>query len=172
MFFFFNPQAHNNLSDNLEIVRGILCAGFFPSIIQCKQKRRGKRIHTHCYTKEDGHVILHPASVNSYLSSFPYPWLVYNEKVKTTSIYIIDSSNISDYAVLMFGGSLTPNKTEDGIEMLGGYLQFSATKRIAKLVQVGHSDFLIVNCGTNLCAVDNSCGVYPFSAFSGRPERA
>lgn len=79
---------------------------------------------------------LHPASVNARVNYFPFPWLVYSEKVKTTGIYIRDSTNIADYAVLMFGGSLTPNKRGDGVEMLGGYLQFSATKKIAQLVQV------------------------------------
>ena len=114
------------------MVRAVLCAGLFPSIVQCK--RRGKR--TACFTKEDGKVDLHPASVNARVNAFPYSWLVYSEKVKTTGIYIRDATNISDYAVLMFGGQLTPNKRGDGVEMLDGYLQFSATKKVATLVQV------------------------------------
>lgn len=124
-------QLYNSSSANLEMVRAVLCAGLFPSVVQCKQ--RGKR--TACFTKEDGKVDLHPASVNARVNYFPFPWLVYSEKVKTTGIYIRDSTNIADYAVLMFGGSLTPNKRGDGVEMLGGYLQFSATKKIAQLVQ-------------------------------------
>ena len=126
------PQVYNSYSSNLEMVRAILCAGLFPSIVQCK--RRGKR--TACYTKEDGKVDIHPASVNARVNVFPHSWLVYSEKVKTSGIYIRDTTNISDYAVLMFGGQLTPNKRGDSVEMLDGYLQFSATQKIATLVQV------------------------------------
>eukprot|EP00250_Pteridium_aquilinum_P019840 c24596_g1_i1 orf=694-3741(-) len=124
-------QMYNSFSADLEMVRAVLCAGLFPSVVQCKQ--RGKR--TACFTKEDGKVDLHPASVNARVNFFPHPWLVYSEKVKTTGIYIRDSTNIADYAVLMFGGSLTSNARGDGVEMLGGYLQFSATKKVAQLVQ-------------------------------------
>ncbi|MCO5583866.1 hypothetical protein L7F22_037781 [Adiantum nelumboides] len=69
------------------------------------------------------------------INHFPFPWLIYSEKVKTIDIYIRDSTNITDYAVLLFGGSLIPDKKGDGMEMLGGYLQFSATKKVAQLVQ-------------------------------------
>ncbi|KAI5062460.1 hypothetical protein GOP47_0022999 [Adiantum capillus-veneris] len=124
-------QLYNRFSSNLDMVRAVLCAGLFPSIAQCKQ--RGKR--TACFTKEDGKVSLHPASVNARVNYFPFPWLIYSEKVKTTDIYIRDSTNITDYAVLLFGGNLIPNKKGDGMEMLGGYLQFSATKKVAHLVQ-------------------------------------
>ncbi|MCO5553157.1 hypothetical protein L7F22_006678 [Adiantum nelumboides] len=124
-------QLYNGFSSNLDMVRAVLCAGLFPNIVQCKQ--RGKR--TACFTKEDGKVALHPASVNARINHFPFPWLIYSEKVKTTDIFIRDSTNITDYAVLLFGGSLIPNKKGDGMEMLGGYLQFSATKKVAQLVQ-------------------------------------
>ncbi|KAH7332235.1 hypothetical protein KP509_20G077000 [Ceratopteris richardii] len=124
-------QSYNKYSSNLEMVRAVLCAGLFPSIVQCKQ--RGKR--TAFFTKEDGKVEPHPGSVNARVNYFPFPWLIYSDKVKTTGIYIRDSTNISDYAVLMFGGTLSSNKSGDGVEMLGGYLQFSATKKVAQLIQ-------------------------------------
>lgn len=114
------------------MVCAILCAGLYPNVIQCK--RRGKR--TALYTKEVGKVDIHPASVNAGVHLFPLPYMVYGEKVKSSSIYVRDSTNISDYALLMFGGNLTPTKSEDGIEMLGGYLHFSASKTVLDLIQV------------------------------------
>ncbi|KAK0584564.1 hypothetical protein LWI29_015260 [Acer saccharum] len=66
---------------------------------------------------------------------FPLPYLVYSEKVKTASIYVRDSTNISEYALLLFGGNLIPSKTGEGIEMLGGYLHFSAAKSVLQLIQ-------------------------------------
>lgn len=124
-------NAYNQYSNDLEMVCAILCAGLYPNVVQCK--RRGKR--TALYTKEVGKVDIHPASVNAGVHLFPLPFMVYGEKVKTTSIYIRDSTNISDYALLMFGGNLIPSKTGDRIEMLDGYLHFSASKSVLELIQ-------------------------------------
>ncbi|XP_024028399.1 DExH-box ATP-dependent RNA helicase DExH1 isoform X2 [Morus notabilis] len=125
------PTAYNQYSHDLEMVCAILCAGLYPNVVQCK--RRGKR--TAFYTKEVGKVDIHPASVNAGVHLFPLPYMVYSEKVKTTSIYIRDSTNISDYALLLFGGNLIPSKTGEGIEMLGGYLHFSASKSVLELIR-------------------------------------
>ncbi|KAL6514314.1 hypothetical protein OROHE_019056 [Orobanche hederae] len=125
------PEAYNQYSDDLEVVCAILCAGLYPNVVQCK--RRGKR--TALYSKEVGVVSIHPASVNAGVHLFPLPYMVYSEMVKTSGIYIRDSTNISDYALLMFGGNLIPSKTGDGIEMLGGYLHFSASKTVLNLIR-------------------------------------
>ncbi|KAI4300544.1 hypothetical protein L6164_033912 [Bauhinia variegata] len=124
-------HAYNQYARDLEMVCAILCAGLYPNVVQCK--RRGKR--TAFYTKEVGKVDIHPASVNAGIHLFPLPYMVYSEKVKTTSIYIRDSTNISDYALLLFGGSLIPSKSGEGIEMLGGYLHFSASKSVIELIK-------------------------------------
>ncbi|GLT94813.1 hypothetical protein SLE2022_125340 [Rubroshorea leprosula] len=123
-------SAYNQFSDDLEMVCAILCAGLYPNVVQCKT--RGKR--TAFYTKEVGKVDIHPASVNAGVHLFPLPYMVYSEKVKTSSIYIRDSTNISDFALLLFGGNLLPSKTREGIEMLGGYLHFSASKSVLELI--------------------------------------
>ncbi|CAJ1967277.1 unnamed protein product [Sphenostylis stenocarpa] len=128
---FRGANAYNQYSHDLEMVCAILCAGLYPNVVQCK--RRGKR--TAFYTKEVGKVDIHPASVNAGVHLFPLPYIVYSEKVKTTSIYIRDSTNISDYALLLFGGNLVPNKSGEGIDMLGGYLHFSASKSVIELIR-------------------------------------
>ncbi|XP_030443031.2 LOW QUALITY PROTEIN: DExH-box ATP-dependent RNA helicase DExH1 [Syzygium oleosum] len=125
------PSAYNHYSDDLEMVCAILCAGLYPNVVQCE--RRGKR--TAFYTKEVGKVDIHPASVNAGVHLFPLPYLIYSEKVKTTSIFIRDSTNISDYALLLFGGNLIPSKSGEGIEMLDGYLHFSASKSVLELIR-------------------------------------
>lgn len=114
------------------MISAILCAGLYPNVILCK--KRGKR--TAFYSKDVGKVDIHPASVNAGVHLFPLPYLVYSEKVKTTSIYIRDSTNISEYALLLFGGTLKPSKTGEDITMLGGYLHFSAPKSVIQLIQV------------------------------------
>ncbi|KAJ0465382.1 putative RNA helicase [Helianthus annuus] len=90
------------------------------------------------------HSILPIWSVQNFCNPLP-SYLVYSEKVKTSSIYIQDSTNISDYALLMFGGNLIPSKNGDGIEMLDGYLQFSASKSVLGLIKImrGEVDTLL-----------------------------
>ena len=163
-------QAYNQYSHDLEMVCAILCAGLYPNVVQCK--RRGKR--TAFYTKEVGKVDIHPASVNAGVHLFPLPYIVYSEKVKTTSIYIRDSTNISDYALLLFGGNLVPNKSGEGIDMLGGYLHFSASKSVIELIRVmfpltfavnllcfgfitWRNDITIVNSYKNKCIYSKIC---------------
>lgn len=129
---------YNQYSHDLEMVSAVLCAGLFPNVVQCK--RRGKR--TALYTKEVGKVDVHPGSVNAGVHIFPLPYLVYSEKVKTNGIYIRDSTNISEYALLLFGGNLSPSKNGEGIEMLAGYLHFSASRSVLQLIQVRALIFL------------------------------
>ncbi|GLT60778.1 hypothetical protein SLA2020_335290 [Shorea laevis] len=46
----------------------------------------------HSTLKKCGKVDIHPASVNAGVHLFPLPYMVYSEKVKTTGIYIRDST--------------------------------------------------------------------------------
>lgn len=137
------------------MVCAVLCAGLYPNVIQCK--RRGKR--TAFYSKEVGKADIHPSSVNAGVHLFPLPYMVYSEKVKTTGIYIRDSTNISDYALLLFGGSFMPSKTGEGIEMLGGYLHFSAPKSVIQLIQVTKC----YHCWNPIKLDDNYYGLIVFS---------
>ena len=45
-------------------------------------------------------------SVNGRESRIPYPWLVFNEKIKVNSIFLRDSTAVSDSVLLLFGGSV------------------------------------------------------------------
>jgi ATP-dependent RNA helicase DHX36 len=57
-------------------------------------------------TIEDGQVMLNQNSINSKDQQLPYPWLVYNEKVKTSSVMIRDTTGVSDSMLLLFGGQV------------------------------------------------------------------
>lgn len=46
-------------------------------------------------------------SVNARDSKIPYPWLVFNEKIKVKSVFLRDSTAISDSMLLLFGGSIS-----------------------------------------------------------------
>jgi ATP-dependent RNA helicase DHX57 len=55
-------------------------------------------------TKADGFVALHPASVNAALGHFASPYLVYQEKVKTSRVFIRDCSMVPQLPLLLFSG--------------------------------------------------------------------
>ncbi|KAL6011533.1 hypothetical protein ACLOJK_001981 [Asimina triloba] len=75
-------------------------------------------------TMEDGQVLLYSNSVNSREQRIPYPWLVFNEKVKVNSVFLRDSTAVSDSVMLLFGGDISRGGLDGHLKMLDGYLEF------------------------------------------------
>lgn len=46
------------------------------------------------------------SSVNGKEAKIPFPWLVFNEKVKVNSVFLRHSTAISDSILLLFGGNI------------------------------------------------------------------
>jgi ATP-dependent RNA helicase DHX36 len=113
------------------MVKAILCAGLFPNVVRCKTHGS----HTTFYTKSDGRVEPKASSVISPTDFFPHPWLVYTTKVQGTC-YVQDLTIVSDYALLMFGGSLHCMKDKHLVTMMGGFLKFVISRRAMTIVQV------------------------------------
>lgn len=55
-------------------------------------------------TKTDGYVALHPSSVNSSVGYFTSPYLVYQEKVKTSRVFIRECSMVPQLPLVLFSG--------------------------------------------------------------------
>lgn len=45
-------------------------------------------------------------SVNTRYQTIPYPWLVFGEKVKVNTVFIRDSTGVSDSILILFGGGV------------------------------------------------------------------
>lgn len=45
--------------------------------------------------------------MNAREPKIPYPWLVFNEKVKVNSVFLRDSTAVSDSMLLLFGGRIS-----------------------------------------------------------------
>lgn len=41
------------------------------------------------------------------MPKIPFPWLVFNEKVKVNSVFLRDSTAVSDSVLLLFGGKIS-----------------------------------------------------------------
>ncbi|ERN05681.1 DExH-box ATP-dependent RNA helicase DExH3 isoform X2 [Amborella trichopoda] len=108
------------LSHDEHLVRAVICGGLYPGVSSVVNK--GKSISTK--TMEDGQVLLYANSVNAREQRIPYPWLVFNEKVKVHAVFLRDSTAISDSMLLLFGGNLSQGGLDGHLKMLGGYLEF------------------------------------------------
>ena len=141
--------AHNRHAADVAMLRAVICAGMYPRLVSVRARGRRNELKTH----EDGKVECHPSSVNSEFGvSFPFPWLVYCEKVKTSGVYIRDSTCVPAYAVLLLGGDLDEEPDDGtaggaaggaagdgdddvGIRVCGGHYTFSAPRDVLALVR-------------------------------------
>ncbi|KAL3529228.1 hypothetical protein ACH5RR_008550 [Cinchona calisaya] len=115
-----NVESCNLWSHDEPLIRALICAGLFPGICSVVNKEKSVSLKT----MEDGLVLLHSNSVNAQAPKIPYPWLVFNEKVKVNAVFLRDSTGVSDSAVLLFGGNIYQGGLDGHLKMLGGYLEF------------------------------------------------
>ncbi|KAJ0962773.1 hypothetical protein J5N97_027895 [Dioscorea zingiberensis] len=110
----------NKWSRDENLVRAVICAGLYPGISSVVNKEKSISLKT----MEDGQVMLYSSSVNGREAKIPYPWLVFNEKVKVNSVFLRDSTAVSDSVLLLFGGNISQGGLDGHLKMLGGYLEF------------------------------------------------
>ncbi|KAL4588057.1 hypothetical protein LXL04_000935 [Taraxacum kok-saghyz] len=115
-----NMEKCNTWSHDQHLIRAVLCSGLFPGICSVVNKEKSVSLKT----MEDGPVLLYLNSVNAQEPRIPYPWLVFNEKVKVNSVFLRDSTAVSDSVVLLFGGTVSRGAIDGHLKMLGGYLEF------------------------------------------------
>ena len=61
-------------------------------------------------TKTEGRVKFHPKCVNANETEFSSKWLVYHLKMKTAELCVFDSTMVSPYPLLFFGGDIDLRK--------------------------------------------------------------
>ncbi|XP_017125191.1 putative ATP-dependent RNA helicase DHX57 [Drosophila elegans] len=118
-------QNHNG--DNNRLLTSLLCAALYPNIVKIMTPERVyvqtaggavPREPSHqdlrFKTRGDGYVKIHPSSVNSQVAVFQAPFLVYQEKVRTSAIYIRDCSMLPLIAMVLFAGSDFKVELHDG----------------------------------------------------------
>ncbi|ALC48383.1 CG1582 [Drosophila busckii] len=104
--------------DNNRLLTSLLCAALYPNVVKILTPERiyiqtaGGAVprepghqDLRFKTRGDGYVRIHPSSVNSQVAVFQAPFLVYQEKVRTSSIFIRDCSMLPLVALVLFAGS-------------------------------------------------------------------
>ncbi|XP_062145221.1 DExH-box ATP-dependent RNA helicase DExH5, mitochondrial [Alnus glutinosa] len=126
-----NTTSYNAWSHDEHLVRAVICNGLYPGICSVVHNEKSFSLKT----MEDGQVLLYSNSVNARESKIPYPWLVFNEKIKVNSVFLRDSTAVSDSVLLLFGGSISRGDTDGHLKMLGGYLEFFMNPSLADMYQ-------------------------------------
>ncbi|RWR85420.1 DExH-box ATP-dependent RNA helicase DExH5, mitochondrial-like protein [Cinnamomum micranthum f. kanehirae] len=118
----------NNLSHNQSLVRAIICSGLFPGMASVVHREKSMSFKT----MDDGQVLLYVNSVNARYQTIPYPWLVFGEKVKVNTVFIRDSTGVSDSILILFGGALTHGVSKGHLKMLDDYIDFFMDPSLAE----------------------------------------
>ncbi|KAL2324155.1 hypothetical protein Fmac_023213 [Flemingia macrophylla] len=126
-----NTASCNGWSSDVNLIQAVICYGLYPGICSVVHNEKSFSLKT----MEDGQVLLYSNSVNARETKIPYPWLVFNEKVKMNSVFLRDSTAVSDSMVLLFGGSLLKGDADNHLKMLGGYLEFFMEPTVAEMYQ-------------------------------------
>ncbi|XP_057466071.1 DExH-box ATP-dependent RNA helicase DExH7, chloroplastic-like isoform X1 [Actinidia eriantha] len=137
-------QLFNMYSHHSSVVKAILCAGLYPNIAASEdgivRKALGILNQSVGSTTKgrpawyDGkrEVHIHPSSINSNLKAFQFPFIVFLEKVETNKVFLRDTTIISPYAILLFGGSMSIQH-QTGLVTIDDWIKLAAPAQIAVL---------------------------------------
>ncbi|KAL6479481.1 hypothetical protein MHYP_G00129140 [Metynnis hypsauchen] len=131
-----DPRANSN-SDNEKLLKAVIVAGLYPKVAKIRPSLHKKRpMPVKVYTKSDGKVCIHPKSVNAEETQFHYTWLIYHLKMRTSSIFLYDCTEVSPFSLLFFGGDISIQKDKDQDTIaVDDWIVFQSPARIAHLVK-------------------------------------
>ncbi|KAF0690083.1 Aste57867_18477 [Aphanomyces stellatus] len=146
-----NAAPFNAHSTNPKVIKAALTAGLYGNVVQIvypEQKyyesangvlaaaHNAKQLQywIRKLDKTKDRVFLHPSSLNFTRGQFESPWLVYNELVQTSKIFVRESTMVAPYALLLFGGDLQVQH-EKGLILIDEWIKFQAVARIGVLVK-------------------------------------
>ncbi|XP_031265551.1 DExH-box ATP-dependent RNA helicase DExH5, mitochondrial isoform X1 [Pistacia vera] len=126
-----NTTMCNAWSYDDHLIRAVICYGLYPGICSVVNNVKSFSLKT----MEDGQVLLYSNSINARESEIPYPWLVFNEKIKVNSVFLRDSTAVCDSVLLLFGGSIFQGDADGQLKMMGGYLEFFMEPAVSDIYQ-------------------------------------
>jgi len=110
------------------LLAALLCAALFPQVARVavaqsssKKRKAGGNEQMKLYVQmagEEVEVKIHPSSVAAWKNKVGPGFVVYHELVKTTQLYMRDVTPVPPLALLLFGGALEVESTEDGAARL------------------------------------------------------
>ncbi|KAK3144746.1 hypothetical protein QOZ80_4AG0317290 [Eleusine coracana subsp. coracana] len=134
----------NMYARRTSVIKSVICAGLYPNVAATLEGvdpggLGGRKPSDVLFSRDrprwyDGkrEVHIHPSSVNHSLKVVQYPFLAFLEKVETTKVFLRDTSVISPYSLLLFGGSMVIQH-QTGVVVIDGWLRLSAAAQTAVL---------------------------------------
>ncbi|XP_073685275.1 LOW QUALITY PROTEIN: ATP-dependent RNA helicase DHX29 [Garra rufa] len=124
------PKALGSLSkQDVSVLKAVLTAGLYDSVgrILCTPSLDIQERVVCVVETAQGKAHVHPSSVNRYLQT--HGWLLFQEKVKYTKVFLRDTTLISPLSMLLFGGDIDVQH-RDRLISLDGWIYFQAPVRI------------------------------------------
>ncbi|XP_076381687.1 putative ATP-dependent RNA helicase DHX57 [Megalopta genalis] len=141
-------------SDNYKLLQGLLCAALYPNVVKVFTPEKSFEIQSagavpvqpksqelKFQTKSDGFVSIHPSSVNFHVGYFPSPYLVFQEKMKTSKVFIKEITMMPILLLVLFSGndSMMNIEVHNGVSIISledGWILFSVeSHRVGQLLQ-------------------------------------
>lgn len=107
----------NSNGNNDTLLAAILCAALYPNVVKVFTPEKSFHMQAggavprqpsanelRFKTKSDGYVAIHPSSVNAFLGYFSNPYLVYQEKIETSRVFIRECSMVPQLPMVLFSG--------------------------------------------------------------------
>uniref|UniRef100_A0A8C9Z803 ATP-dependent RNA helicase DHX29 n=1 Tax=Sander lucioperca TaxID=283035 RepID=A0A8C9Z803_SANLU len=123
------PQMASLSKQQISVLNAVLTAGLYDSVARVLCTPSVDVLERVVCTVEtpQGKAQVHPSSVNRNLQT--HGWLLYQEKVKYTKIYLRDTTLVPPFPMLLFGGDIDIQHRERLIT-LDGWIHFQAPVRI------------------------------------------
>lgn len=142
----------NANGENQKLLAALLCAALYPNIVQIHTPSKLYQSHISgnipldlnpedikFKTKADGFVHLHPTSVNQGVVFYPSPYMVYQEKIKTSKVFIRECTMVPVLALVLFSAGTLKVELNCGqfvVSIDDGWIMFSVeSNEIAELLE-------------------------------------
>uniref|UniRef100_A0A8C9JRF6 ATP-dependent RNA helicase DHX29 n=1 Tax=Panthera tigris altaica TaxID=74533 RepID=A0A8C9JRF6_PANTA len=125
-----NRASHTLSFQEIALLKAVLAAGLYDNvgkIIYTKSVDVTEKLACIVETAQ-GKAQVHPSSVNRDLQT--YGWLLYQEKVRYTRVYLRETTLITPFPVLLFGGDIEVQHRERLLSV-DGWIYFQAPVKIA-----------------------------------------
>ena len=127
----------NTHADKPGMIKAALCAGLYPNVAIMEHQGPAALDHARAkwFDTDAKEVAVHPSSINHGDGGpirYPYPYMTYLEKVRTSRTFLRDCSILSPYALLLFGGEISVQH-ESGQVTIDNWIHMKAPAQTAVL---------------------------------------
>jgi len=131
----YKDERSNFNSNNVQLVRSIVCSGLYPNVAQTKAARL--EYASKILTPEFGGVSIHCDSINANETYFQSGFIAYQMIEHMYGVILVETTMVSRFAIIFFGGDLNLVETDSNMILdVGEKFSFLVRNNIKSAVQV------------------------------------